>query len=521
MSLLLATGVACPAAAAPPPVTRVNVSTIGAQADGNAANPALSETGQYVAFSSYATNLVPGSNPGFADVLLKDLSSGALELISVDNAGLRAADHTGSPSVSRDGRYVAFESGGVLAPEDSNGRQFMDVYLRDRTAGTTTLVSVNEFGVGGNEASRQPMISASGRYVVFTSDADNLVDYDDNQQRDVFVRDMMTGDLTRVSVSATGDEGERDSHSPTISPNGRYVAFTSAASTLVPGDTNTNVDIFLVQLPFDPVFRSIERVSVDSAEAELDAASEHASISANGRYVAFETSAELLAVNASLQNVVVRDRTLGSTTVVTTRHGFPTHTSNDKSRYPRVSPDGGYVTFASDSTDLVAGDTNGVADVFVWTRLSGAVTRVSLPSGGGQANGASQRPSINDGGTRIAFQSGADNLVPGDINGRTDVFVTGTAVVGALPPPPVTATLDCEPGASTILCTFVYSGGTLGPPEIRWYINGTHQPALAGQTSLIRPCAVRSKVRVRVVVTEAAVPTFDQERTRTCVAIPP
>jgi Tol biopolymer transport system component len=518
-SMTVVVGAATPAAAAPPPVTRVNVSAIGAQADDETYDVTLSETGQYVAFTSYASNFVPGRNFGTPDVFLKDLSTGDIDLVSVDNAGRRSPGPTGSPSISRDGRYVAFESRGLLAPEDSNGAQYTDVYVRDRTADTTRLVSLNRFGIGGNRESRHPAISANGRYVVFTSAADNLVDYDDNQRYDVFVSDLTTGDIVRVNVSAAGDEADWDSNAVTISPNGRYVAFSSAATNLVPGDTNNDQDIFLVQRPFDPTLRSIERVSLDSAGGELDGTSAVASLSANGRYVAFYTEADLVQFTHSVWNVAVRDRTLGTTTVLSTQHNAPDHTGNGDSREAQISPDGGYVTFSSAASDLIADDTNGVSDVFVWTRSTGAVTRVSRPSSG-EANGMSEYPAINDGGTRIAFRSVANNLVPGDINGRADMFVTGTGVVGAQPSPPVTATLACEQGPSTVLCTFTYSGGTLGPPQIRWYVNGMHQPGLAGQTFLSRACTVGSTVRVRVVVTEAAVPTFDQQRTRTCIAVP-
>ena len=216
----------------------------------------------------------------------------------------------------------------------------------------------------------------------------------------------------------------------------------------------------------------------------------------------------------------MRDRTLGTTTVLSTRLNSPTDGGNGDSMEAQISPDGGYVTFSSAASDLVANDTNGLSDVFLWTRSTGAVTRVSV-AGSGEANGMSQYPVINDGGTRIAFRSAADNLVPGDINGRADMFVTGVGVVAAQPPPPVTAALGCEQGPSTILCTFTYSGGTLGPPQIRWYVNGVHQPGLAGQTFVNRACTVRSTVRIRVVVTEALVPTYDQQQTRLCVAVPP
>jgi Tol biopolymer transport system component len=507
-----------PATAAGPPVTRVNVSHIGAQADRDTWELAMGETGEHVVFSS-AADLGFGRSPLGTEIYLKDLNTGQVDLISADSAGGRAVYHSGSPSVSRDGRFVAFASPAPLAPEDTSSS--LDVFVRDRTTATTQLVSLNAFGTSGNADSGSPFISANGRYVAFISAADNLVDFDDNQKSDVFVRDLNTGAIVRVNLSATGDEADSFSLTPQISPNGRYVAFTSAATNLVPDDTNGDYDIFLVQSPFDPVLRRIERVSVDSNEDELNGTSTIPSISANGRYVAFQTQDGLDLVQRSVWNVVLRDRTLGTTTVLSTRIDSTTETAEGDSTYARISPDGGFVAFQSDATDVYYDDVNAATDVFVWSRSSGRVHRASQLRNGTQVNGPSERPVISEDGTRVGFRSAATNFVPGDINGRADMFVTGTGVVGALPPPTVTAGHRCEQGTAALVCTLTYTGGSLGPPSTYWFINGAYRSQYANQMTITPSCAVGYTVRVRLVVTEVLVPTYDNEVMVRCVAIPP
>jgi hypothetical protein len=229
-------------------------------------------------------------------------------------------------------------------------------------AGEFTRVSVSSSEAEGNAYSRDPDISADGRYVVFWSGANNLVAGDTNDWEDLFLRDLQTGETTRISVSSSGTQADNSSYLPAISGDGRYIAFNSDATNLVSGDTNGFTDVFL----HDRQTGTTTRISVSPSGAQADGISDsYVAISSNGRYIAFR----------------------------------------------------------SDATNLVSGDTNGVSDVFVYDRMADMTERVSLDSNEVQGNGGSFSPSISADGRYVAFSSGASNLVSGDANARTDIFV--------------------------------------------------------------------------------------------------
>jgi len=225
-------------------VQRVSVASDGTQGNDNSWDPSISADGRYVAFFSHASNLVPGDTNGKADVFVHDRVTGQTTRVSVASDGTEGNGYSWFPSISADGRYVAFESiASNLVPGDTNG--VSDVFVHDRLTGQTTRVSVASDGTQGHSASDHPSISADGRYVAFESFASNLVPGDTNGKRDVFVHDRLTGQTARVSVASDGTQGNGDSIYPSISADGRYVAFVSGASNLVPGDANGNIDVFI------------------------------------------------------------------------------------------------------------------------------------------------------------------------------------------------------------------------------------------------------------------------------------
>jgi Tol biopolymer transport system component len=332
--------------------------------------------------------------------------------------------------ISADGRWVVFSSASAaLVAGDTNERQ--DAFVRDRRTGRTTRVSVSSRGRQG-QAARDPFggsmaegISADGRFVVFRSDAANLVAGDTNRAQDVFVRDRRTGRTTRVSVSSRGRQASGRSDSAVISPNGRYVAFSSAAPNLVRGDTNRAADVFIR----DRVRGTTQRVSVGSRGKQANRESEQPSISADGRHVAFQSNASNLVPGDTngLSDVFVRDRKTGRTTRVSVDSrgkqaaGDPTRNGSNA---PAISGDGRYVVFHAAASNLVGGDTNGVFDIFVHDVVTGTTDRVSVSSSGTQANAESLGPPvISSDGHYVAFASLATNLVPGDKNDITDTFV--------------------------------------------------------------------------------------------------
>ena len=231
--------------AAPGDTELVSVS-IPSAAAGFSANTtqAVSADGRYAVFESSAANVVSGDTNNRRDVFVVDRQTGGVSRVSVDSNGAQANSDSFYPSISADGRYVAFHSSASnLVAGDANGSQ--DVFVRDLQSGTTTLVSVADGGGAGNNSSYYPSISADGRYVAFWSYASNLVAGDTNNRPDVFMRDVQSDTTTLVSVADGGGAGNFDSYYPSISADGRYVAFWSYASNLVAGDTNGRTDVFL------------------------------------------------------------------------------------------------------------------------------------------------------------------------------------------------------------------------------------------------------------------------------------
>ena len=224
--------------------------------DGSAGNSTsfiqdISSDGRFVAFVSSATNLIANDIEDIdAGVYVRDLVNGTTELVSVGSDGTQAnVGFFGTPSISADGRYVAFSTATSLVPEDT--REFsLDIYLRDRVAGTTELISVNSDEVPGNGRSEGPSVSADGRFVAFQSDSSNIATPDEPAggffpDEDIFVRDRQLGVTYRVSESSAGVEGNARSLGASISADGQVTAFSSDASNFVPDDTNGVTDIFV------------------------------------------------------------------------------------------------------------------------------------------------------------------------------------------------------------------------------------------------------------------------------------
>lgn len=384
-------------------------------------NPPVSDTtapvaGSYVAFGSLASNLVAGDTNNYEDVFVHDMQTSATTRVSVDSAGVQGNNNSSNPAISADGRYVAFESfASNLVAGDTNGSR--DVFVHDRQTGTTTRVSVDSSGNQGNSDSSDSVISGDGRYVAFRSSASNLVAGDTNSSDDIFVYDIQTGATTRVSVDSSGNQGNGDSDDPAISGDGRYVAFESFADNLVTGDTNNGGDIFV----HDRGTGATTIASVDSSGNPNDWAAARPSISGDGRYVAFQSNATNLVTGDTnaMTDIFVRDRQA----ILTTRVSISTNSteSNNGCWDPSISGDGSKVVFWSSATNLALNDTNNSPDVFM--REGGATKWVSNLSNG---DNYSYNSSISRDGGYVAFWSAATNLVAGDTNGIPDIFVRDT-----------------------------------------------------------------------------------------------
>jgi Tol biopolymer transport system component len=406
---------------------RASVDTEGGDPNRDSDRPSMSGNGRYVAFQSFASDLVPGDGNGTYDVFVRDLVSGTTVRASVDTEGGDPDGFSLFPSISANARHVAFYSlASDLVPGDGNGTD--DVFVRDLVSGTIVRASVDTEGDDPNSESQFPSISANGRYVAYTSDASDLVPGDRNGTNDVFVRDLVSGTTVRASVDSEGGDPNSSSFSPSISANGRYVAYTSFASDLVPGDGNGTYDVFVRDL----VSGTTVRASLDTEGGDPNSSSFERSISANGRYVAFSSDASDLVPGDGngAADVFVRDLVSGTTVraSVDTEGGDPNSFSSSAS----ISPNGRYVAFTSDASDLVPGDQRFTLDVFVRDLVNGTTVRASVDTEGGNPNGGSAGQSISARGEYVAFTSDASDLVPGDGNGNSDVFVRRMPV-GASP----------------------------------------------------------------------------------------
>jgi hypothetical protein len=350
--------------------------------------------------------------------------------VSVSSSGAEANSQSWPESLTADGRFIAFDSDASnLVSGDSNAS--MDVFFRDLVYQTTELVSVDSNGVIGNRYSyldEGRSISDDGLRVVFESVATNLDPADTNTYQDVYLRDRASGTTTLISVDAAGNVGDQFSGFSAISGDGNFVCFSGLADNLVPNDTNSVTDVFVRDLSAG----TIERVSVDPTGAGANSNSWASAISRDGRFVVFSGFASNLVAgdtNAA-GDVFLRDRQLGTTELVSIA------TSGIQGDYDsyngQISADGRFIAFDSWATNLVAGDTNLCTDVFVRDRTLGTTTRVSVSSSGSQGKFESYNASLSTDGRFVLFNSRSTTLVAGDTNGFSDVFehdlVTGSTI---------------------------------------------------------------------------------------------
>lgn len=393
---------------------RVSAGLGGAAADSDSRGTSVSADGRFVAFESCASNLIADDPSPGCHVYVRDRQAGTTERVSVGDDGTAGDSSSYNASISADGRYVAFASSATnLAPGDTNNST--DIFLRDRRTGTTTLVSHTAAGTPGDGYAGNGVVSADGRFVAFDSWATNLVPGDTNGVTDVFEYDTASGAVTRLSRTPDGGQSNGWSGEPDVSADGSRVVFSSQGNNLVPGDANGAQDVFVADVATGRV--TLASVATDGTQDDFGASSP--SISGDGATVAFSSAATTLTPDdrRGMPKVFTHDVATGRTTLVSVNTaGVP---ADDQSDFPALSGDGRYVAFRSYADNLYAGDVNGASDVFVRDVVAGTTEPVvASPLAG---DGWTAYPDISADGRFVSLDSMPHDAFIG--RGHEDVYV--------------------------------------------------------------------------------------------------
>ncbi|MCA9939547.1 MAG: PD40 domain-containing protein [Anaerolineales bacterium] len=370
------------------------------------------------------------------------------EFVSIGNGGVAANGDSFSPTLSYDGRYIAFMSWDTgWFPEDGNNAlclpaiNCMDIFMRDRVTGETRKVTFAYDGGMTTDDSGEPSISFDGSRLIYTSYATNIVPNDSNREEfirdgnDVFLYEWGSNTNVRISVDVFGQQVIGNSFGGVISGNGRYAYFVSEAPNLIPGispDPTSCSDPILVGIHCGLIYRkdldtgALEVLDNDAYDG-LPSNGVHVmgNVDYSGRYLVFYSYATNLAPGAlgggEFYNVYLYDHQTDSFTLVS-KNPNGGGGGNADSGQTRISPDGKYIIFKSDATNLVAGDTNDQPDAFLYEVATGQIRRVNMTQSGDQTNGLSRELSICEGGRIVTFSTDANNVIPNDTNGVRDIF---------------------------------------------------------------------------------------------------
>ncbi len=402
----------------------ISQSSAGALGHPGSASASISADGKRVAFSSPVGNLVPNDNNATDDVFIRDWGSGQTERISVSSAGAQGNGRSWWSEISDNGRFVVFSSQATnLVLTDTNTVQ--DIFLRDLVAKSTVRVSTSFTGTQANNFSIYGSVSGDGKLVAFSSLASNLVSGDTNGKQDIFVKNMETGALKRISVNNSGTQGNGDSNNPSISGDGNFVAFKSTASNLVDNDGN-NWDVFVYNLQTD----TIECASVRYTDGRPSNSGSYmglsralSNLSFDGSVVAFISFSSNLVIgdNNGKIDAFVRDLELDYTERVSVSStGVQGNQNSDE---VTISSDGQMVAFASLASTLDSGDTNTVIDTYLHELSSGDTHLVSLSNEGELGDNSSSNAALSADGRYLVYHTGATNLLGGGVSSYGQVLL--------------------------------------------------------------------------------------------------
>ncbi|WP_237154451.1 TolB family protein [Oryzibacter oryziterrae] len=399
-------------------VVRVSTKANGGQVFAESQSPKISPDGKQVVFSSLASNLVAGDTNGRSDIFLKTLSNNAIKLISTSSAGVKGNNSSYGPVFSPDGKKVAFYSFARNFDGGKNPLFIEDVYVKDLVSGKLTLVSKSKSGVPGNDDSIYPVFTPDGKSILFQSKASNLVPNDTNGVSDIFIKSLTTGSISRLSTTLADGQLNGPSFQVRMAPSGVRFMYSSQASNLFNGDTS-GTDIFLYDGPSDNLYL----VSSNSAGQQANSDCNLPEFSPDSNWVVFESNSTNLVSTPTggMHQIFLKSLTTGKVTLISaSKTGAAGNANSDHARF---SPDGKSVIFESVSSNLVAGDSNQKTDIFIKTISTGAITRVSVAASGLQSNDHSSNPMFGPNAKMIAYASKATKLVSGDSNSVQDVFV--------------------------------------------------------------------------------------------------
>ncbi|MBI5680993.1 MAG: PD40 domain-containing protein [Methanobacterium sp.] len=401
----------------------VSVNNSSIQGNQASDDPVVSADGRFVAFSSDADNLVPGDTNGYRDVFVRDRFLNITERVSISTSGQEGNYYSYEPAVSADGRYIVFTSfaSNLVAGGVPSGQS--QLYVRDRLLGITELLSISPNGSPGDGFSQSGSISADGRYVAFISSSTNLMTTVTDGREEVYVRDMISSITERISVSNDSNTSGGCGFPPSISGDGRFVAFVSWAP--LDGVDDSWADLFLYDRQLKTTTKIARQFNWDEGIHIFQT-----SLSDDGHYLAFVNRPFIIYGPPSIgdpnywqyynQNIFLFNRFTGNIKMVTVP--YTGALCNYESLEPSISSDGRYLVFTSYATNLVAGDDNNAPDIFIFDQQSGEIQRV-VESPVDYVGNSYFNPSLSAMGNYLVFNSDVDNLAPGDTNGNTDVFI--------------------------------------------------------------------------------------------------
>lgn len=412
-------------------IERMSVNVNGQQANGASFKPAFSPDSTKIAFESDASNLLPSGLNGERQILLKDIASGQITLVSANASGQAANADCLDMEFSPDGRKMVFESDATnLVAGVTNGKRH--VYMKDLDTGTVTLISSSSTGAAGNANSGDPMFSPDGTKVVFSSISDNFAPNDTNISsggRDIFIKDLATGLTSLVSANAQGQIGNGNGDDPSWSHDGESVIFWSSASNLIPGGTNGVEQVYIKNIETG----AVRLVSVDNAGDQSNGYNNDPSFTPDDRIITYWSDAsDILPGDTNgksdivLYNLVSQNVTIGSSNA----QGV---IGNGSSQDPLFTADGKYLTMKSNSTNFVPEASNGKYQIFVKDMATGELVLLSTNNQGVQGNDNSDDPIFSRNGQYVAFESFATNFVSGDTNGKLDIYMARVELVESEP----------------------------------------------------------------------------------------